>query len=203
MADQLYELIFSGELVSNIEPSQVQANVAKLFKASPTQIAHLFSGKRVVLKNALPISTGKKYLAALKKAGALCQLVDMQTGRPYGEQPQAGATQPQPTPPKAVEQPLPTSQPQTTAKATLEPGSEHRVGGRPELDAPGWEVAPSGSKIQDDQPTPPLPEPDTDYLSLAPQKGNIVEPDSTPPPPAPDTSHLNLIDSPNTATSKK
>ncbi len=227
MSEQLYELVFDGACVGGIPVAQVQENVARLFKASPDQIAQLFSGRRVVLKNRLPLATARKYLTALHKAGALCQLVDMQTGAPYVDaeparaattaerlQAAAEAEIPEATPStaerlQATETSAPAEQAQIPPSAssqgassaergaTLEPGSDYRVGGRPELEAPAWSVAPSGSRMQDENEALPVPEPDTDYLSLAPQEGNIVEPDTTPPPPAPDTSHLDLIDDPD------
>ncbi len=84
-----YDLIFSGEIDDSVGEEKVRQNVAALFKASPAQVEKLFSGKTVVLKNGLDEATAKKYQAALKKAGAVCQLRQKQPENAPAPQPEA------------------------------------------------------------------------------------------------------------------
>ena len=67
----LYNLIFQGKIIDGASLDEVKANVARLFKADPTKTAVLFSGKPIVIKKNLDTEAAKKYLAVLKKAGAV------------------------------------------------------------------------------------------------------------------------------------
>src|SRR5476649_860679 len=49
----LYEIVFSGQLVPGAQLERVQANLAKVFQADAQRLALLFSGRRLVLKNNL------------------------------------------------------------------------------------------------------------------------------------------------------
>ncbi|GAA4649204.1 hypothetical protein GCM10023116_14780 [Kistimonas scapharcae] len=167
-----YDLIFSGEINDNVEETQVRKNVAALFKASPAQVEKLFSGKTVVLKNGLDEATAKKYQAALKKAGAICQLRPKQTEN-------EAAPHPKPSP-KAAPDPKASPKPSTSDKT--------------QIDTPdtGITVAPAGADVQDKKPEPHYDVPDTSSISLRPQSGYLVDPSQDEPPPAPDTSHITL-----------
>ena len=48
MSESLFEVVFQGKLVDGFSVTDVKANVARLFKATPQQIEHMFVGKRVV-----------------------------------------------------------------------------------------------------------------------------------------------------------
>ncbi|HXR02669.1 MAG TPA: hypothetical protein VN798_20035, partial [Pseudomonas sp.] len=67
---KLYEIVFSGQLVTGAQLDRVQANLAKLFQADAQRIALLFSGRRLVLKNNLDQAAAEKYRATLERAGA-------------------------------------------------------------------------------------------------------------------------------------
>ena len=167
-----YDLIFSGEIDDSVGEEKVRQNVAALFKASPAQVEKLFSGKTVVLKNGLDEATAKKYQAALKKAGAVCQLRQKQPEN-------APAPQPEPSPQAAPE-----------PKASQEPAASDKT----QINTPeaGITVAPVGADVQDKKPEPHYDVPDTSSISLRPQSGYLVDPSQDEPPPAPDTSHMSL-----------
>ncbi|WP_211829572.1 hypothetical protein [Kistimonas asteriae] len=167
-----YDLIFSGETNDDVGEAQVRKNVAALFKASPAQVEKLFSGKTVVLKNGLDEATAKKYQAALKKAGAVCQLRPKQSEK-------APAPQPEPSPAVAPE-PKPSPEPSASDKTQIS---------TPEA---GISVEPAGTDVQDKKPEPQYDVPDTSNISLRPQSGYLVDPAQDEPPPAPDTSHITL-----------
>lgn len=75
MSEELFDLIFRGELVKNIEASQARQNVQQLFKIPVTKVDALFSGKPVVLKRGLNMDAANKYRVAIKKAGALVDVI--------------------------------------------------------------------------------------------------------------------------------
>ncbi|WP_163834148.1 hypothetical protein [Spartinivicinus ruber] len=177
-----YELVFNGELISGFTEATAKQNVAKLFKANEQQIAIFFSGKRVVIKNQLDETTGQKYLLALKKAGLNCRLMEM--GAPETtDSAHSSAPAAKPTADPTASQ---AESPEQDTPETAEHSDQ------PDLDAPDWSIAPTGSLMKEPSKTTPPPPPDTSQLSIAPMKGYIVEPNKKTPPPPPDTSHLSV-----------
>jgi len=77
MADQRYQVVFRGEIARGTGIEAVKANLAKLFKTDDARIAHLFSGKAIVLKKGLSREDGERYRALIEKAGALCEVVPL------------------------------------------------------------------------------------------------------------------------------
>lgn len=74
MSDELFEVAFSGQILKSAEMAQVKVRVAAMFKADAAKLAHLFSGKRVVIKKNIDQATATKYKNALTNAGALCEI---------------------------------------------------------------------------------------------------------------------------------
>ena len=79
MSDGKFEVAFSGEIAENADLEQVKAKVGQMFKADEAKLAHLFSGKRVVIKKDIDQQTANKYRDALNKAGALCEVKRLST----------------------------------------------------------------------------------------------------------------------------
>ncbi len=77
MSDALYKVVFRGKIIEGHDAELVRQNVAKLLKLPPEQIDTIFSGKTVVLKKDADEATAQKYDIALKKAGALIEIVPM------------------------------------------------------------------------------------------------------------------------------
>ncbi len=74
-----YNLIFQGEIIAGSSLEEVKANVARLFKADAAKTAALFSGKTIIIKRNLDSDSVRKYLAILKKAGAVVKAVKIET----------------------------------------------------------------------------------------------------------------------------
>ena len=75
MSEELFDLIFQGEIVKNIDEGLARKNVQQLFKIPAAKIDALFSGKPVVLKRGLNMDVANKYRVAIKKAGAVVNVV--------------------------------------------------------------------------------------------------------------------------------
>lgn len=73
-AMDLYEIVFKGEVMPNLDLEQVAAAMAKLFKTSEQKIAALFNGNAHTLKSGLERDAAEKYRDTLKKAGAIVYL---------------------------------------------------------------------------------------------------------------------------------
>ncbi|MFL0810977.1 MAG: hypothetical protein K6L76_11230 [Agarilytica sp.] len=77
MSEELYDVVFGGELVRRFELDVVKKNLGQLFKMDAAKVEALFSGKKIVLKRKLNFDTATKYRVAIKKAGALVDLVEV------------------------------------------------------------------------------------------------------------------------------
>lgn len=75
MSEELFDLIFQGEIVKNVDEGLARKNVQQLFKIPAAKVDALFSGNPVVLKRGLNMDVANKYRVAIKKAGALVNIV--------------------------------------------------------------------------------------------------------------------------------
>ena len=82
MSEASYDVIFSGKLVEGAAEDQVKANVAKLFKVEVAKIERLFTGSPVILKKGVDEQSAKKYLLAMRQAGAICEVKGLQQEAP-------------------------------------------------------------------------------------------------------------------------
>lgn len=76
---EIYDIIFSGELVPGSDIESVKIRVGALFGADGAQIERLFSGKKLVIKSGLSKDKAKIYLETLKGAGLIVQMESKQT----------------------------------------------------------------------------------------------------------------------------
>lgn len=104
-APEQYSILFTGEIAQGNNLETVKNKVAAVFRINSSQVAALFTGKPVVVKENVDRQTALQYKAAFERAGAVCQLVPIQAAAPA-----------QPTPP-----PLPQSA-ATTGAASPKPG---------------------------------------------------------------------------------
>jgi hypothetical protein len=82
-----YELVFYGELKTGADLQTTKTLVGELFKANASQIARMFSGNRIVIKNKLDKVTAEKYQTAILKRGAKTLIETMQSSAaPSSEQ---------------------------------------------------------------------------------------------------------------------
>ena len=171
-----FELVFKGEIVEDFAVDQVKENVAKLFKANHAQVVKMFSGNVVVLRNRLDDATAKKYQAILLKHGAVCNIRAM-----GGTNSTSNSVNPQESIP-------------ATIKRVATVGGLPVAGERVDeiLANIEWDIAPTGSRLAEDQDSIPLPEHDLSHLSVAPAGSDMGQKEKEAPPPPPDTSHISL-----------
>jgi hypothetical protein len=104
MDQQLYDIVFSGQLVSGISAESAQTKLAALFNSSADNIARIFNGKTQALKRGVNKADALKYKAAFHQAGLIVSFTSHQmdtakvTSKPTykpADQPQSpGATLP-------------------------------------------------------------------------------------------------------------
>ncbi|MGR8946971.1 MAG: hypothetical protein ACU84Q_02930 [Gammaproteobacteria bacterium] len=76
MTEQQFHVIFKGKLVKGASAEQVRNNLAKLFKAEPAKLNHLFAGNPVIIKKGLDRAGADKYETVLRRAGAIVEIVE-------------------------------------------------------------------------------------------------------------------------------
>ena len=77
MAEQLFAIVFRGRLQAGAEPAEVRANFAKLFNIDAARVEQMFSGQAVIIKKGLDLLAADKYKAALAKAGAVVEAIEL------------------------------------------------------------------------------------------------------------------------------
>lgn len=76
-----FRVVFQGELVGDRDPAEVKLRLCKLFKAEPSSIERLFSGKRIVLKKDIAQEQAERMRQLVAQCGAIV-MVEPQ-GSPY------------------------------------------------------------------------------------------------------------------------
>ncbi|MCW8956996.1 MAG: hypothetical protein OQL09_08940 [Gammaproteobacteria bacterium] len=192
MSNNLYEVAFSGGIADGADPAQVRANIGKMFKADEAKLNQLFSGNRVVIKKNIDQQTALKYQAAIKNAGAICEVKQLSaSGQPEGAQ----AT-PAPAP-KATPASTPKPRPAASVSTDVQPAPDTdplHITGDQIADLPA-DLAPVGSDVQDPKPDIPEPALDITGLSMAPPGADLEQIKNKVEPPVPDTNGLSLVDS--------
>ncbi|MGC4012518.1 MAG: hypothetical protein QM805_28245 [Pseudomonas sp.] len=183
-----YEIAFSGQTVPGAQLDTVKANLARLFQADAQRIELLFSGRRMVIKNNLDAEAAEKYRSVIERAGAVVEVVDMDT--------QIEEIELAPPPPAE-----PVGAPQQPAASAAAPQGRLKVAPRDEymaafadVDAPDFGLAPVGTDLQDEKPEAQAPRVDLSQFSVAPVGSDMGQARPEPAGPAPDTSHLKLQD---------
>ena len=184
MSEELYEVAFSGVIIEGADIEQVKARVAAMFKADAAKLAHLFSGKRVVIKKNIDQATANKYKAALTNAGADCEVKSLSV-----------------TPPPVQAEKVATEEP-VKSKSTV---ATSNAPGAPQTDPLGISVnditdlnvniAPVGSDMQDDIKEAVAPDLDLSGLDMAEPGSDLGEIKKGEAPPPPNTDGLKLVDS--------
>ncbi len=197
MADEGFQVVFRGELVGDRPEEAVKQQLAALFRMPGDKVEALFTGKPVVVKRNLDEATARKFEAAFRKAGAVCELrgpAGESSGPSAGEGETGGkaegaASEPAPGPTSAAG-----ASGGRTRDATTAAGDPNRTVLDLEVPASleGLELDESEAPLAppDDKPSPEI---DTSELGLAEPGGNLTEP-KRPTPPNIDTSDLSLED---------
>lgn len=175
MADPRFDIQFQGKLVAGAAADAVKANLMRLFKIDEARAAAMLSGKPVILKKDADQATAMKFRAALKQAGALCELIPL--GADEEEDIQLTAA---PAPAPAAAQ----SSGDQQMVGTIRMGGEGFSG--------PFSVAPVGADMEQAPDDRPRVDPDTSALSLAPVGSDMGQKKAEAPPPPPDTSSLSL-----------
>ena len=186
MAAEMYEVAFSGKIADSADLDKVKANVAQMFKADETKLAHLFSGKRVVIKKDIDQQTALKYQAALTKAGAICEVVNLSENKQSSVEPVES--------PQVDKAPVETRVTSSVSSADI-PAAPKTV----PLDISADQIndlpaslAPVGSLMQDEKEDVPEMQVDLTGLDMAPPGSELGIHKEKAVPPPPDTSGLTL-----------
>jgi len=214
MAQGEYELAFYGKVVEDVALEKVQANVALLFKASDEQVARMFTGKRVVIRNKLDEETAVKYIIAMKKRGALCQIEKMgQPGvevnfaaganKPVTPAPTPQATKPEATVPVAASTPTPKPTPEPIPEPEKAAPKKVQMANPNALPVAGEKVDdilsstnfgldPTGIRLSDEHDEIFPEHHELDDVTLAPTGSDLVDKKEEVPVALPDISHLSI-----------
>ena len=169
MAESLFDIAFSGQMMPGADPMQVKTNLATLFKTDAARIEALFS-TRTVIKKRVDENTARHYQAVLAKAGAQVEMVRID---PAAAPPAAPTVMTMAEPGVWLVEPVMVPVPEfdLSGITLAEVGAnlaEPNVPEVPQFDLSGLQLAPPGT-VLDDQPPPPPASIDTSALSLAKQ----------------------------------
>jgi len=189
MSDELFEVAFSGQINEGADLEQVKAKVGAMFKADATKLAHLFSGKRMVIKKNIDQATANKYKSALNNAGAVCEVKSLSEA-PVKQAVEVKPAQASPAPTKPEARPAAAVSGDIPAAPQTDP-----LGiGADDISELTAAIAPVGSDMQDEIKEVAEPALDLSGLDIAPAGSDLgqVKKDDAPPPP--DTNGLSLVD---------
>jgi hypothetical protein len=196
MSEQKFEIAFSGQIVEGADLETVKQHIAKIFKADDAKLAQMFSGNRMLIKREVDEITMLKYRGAFQKAGAVCEIRELNDGasavEPSAEPNAAPATVASAPPPAGGEEYV-----SRYAESELVPQAlltePLGISGDQIEDLPA-DIAPVGSAMQDHYEEPAEPQIDTSGMDVAPVGATLDDgPDEEPPPP-PDTSGLSILE---------
>ena len=209
MSDELFEVAFSGQIDDGADLDEVKAKVAAMFKADETKLAHLFSGKRIVIKKNIDAQTASKYQTALGRVGAKCEVKSLSVSDEVAPSPSpepGAASSPPPSIPSepAVEPASPPPAAASVQAVTFESADHGDVLPPPLVDPLGITgdqiedlsatMAPAGSELQDEIKQVAAPAIDVSDLEVAPVGSDIGSGKKQPDPPPPDTSGMSMVD---------
>lgn len=172
---ELFEIVFSGEVLSGTPPEQVRNNLARLFQADERRVAMLFSGRALVLKNSLNGAAAEKYRATLERAGAVAHIRPMVVDMEVIEMA---------APPSAAVVPV--------RRAQVVPRDAY-MAAFSAVEAPDFGMAAVGADLQEHKAAPSAPPLNLDQFSVAPVGADMGQVKTAPVPAAPDTSHLKVM----------
>jgi hypothetical protein len=155
VAEELFDIYFSGRLMPDADLEDAKQGVARIFKANDSVIAQLFSGNPVKIKKSVDMDTAIKYRVKFREVGALIDI------RPVGSAAPVAVPQANPAA-AAAAKPVVSNvpeKPSVTENPVSAPATES-------IDILDSELAPAGSQI-DNKPEPPPANIDTGSLSAA------------------------------------
>ena len=186
MTAEMYEVAFSGEIADGADPEGVKANVAQIFKADEAKLAHLFSGKRVVIKKDIDQKTALKYQAALTKAGAVCEVVNLSGNQPASAESVESKSVENATVEVREAKPAPAGDVPAAPQTVPLDISADQIEDLPAS------LAPVGSIMQEEKKDVPEVQVDLSGMDMAPPGSDLGVHKEKAVPPPPDTSGLSL-----------
>jgi len=189
MMDGQFDVIFRGQTMKNRALDEVKANLVALFKSSPEAVEKLFSGDEVAIKKSLDYTTAMKYQSALKNAGALALIKEVEKQQapqqPVQNQNRASFATPEPEDPvqAAVAKQEPILQQATVKESVNQPAKAqddsgmtlaaagarilpNKVYEKREVDTSELSLANVGERILPKKPPENHPQPSIDHLKL-------------------------------------
>jgi len=162
MADERFDIVFCGELVTGTDEATAKARLKQRFALTDDALAHLFQGRPVSVKRGVDAVAAARYRALFQEAGALVRIdpvaaaaevpvSDRQT-RPPGADRESDASRP-------------TTLSLSTETGYLEELPDHPP---PDLDLSYLSLETSEDwSLEDCEPPPlPIPLPDISHLSV-------------------------------------
>lgn len=190
MSNENFEVIFAGQIIPGADLEQVKARVAAIFKTDVAKIAHLFSGSAVVIKKGIDQQMAQKYQAAMKSAGAVCEIRDTTAAvatavaKPAPATPQpAAVTRPAATP---ARKPLASNAPPAPQTAPLSVTADNIA----DMQA---SIAPVGSDLHQAKQDVKADIPDISGLTMAPAGSVLTTQKKATPPPDVDLSGMSIV----------
>jgi len=184
MSDELFEVAFAGQIKEGADLEQVKAKVGAMFKADATKLAHLFSGKRMVIKKNIDQATANKYKSALNNAGAVCEVKSLSEA-PAESPAEAEPVKSTPAKVKSVV---------NSGNAPAAPQTDPLGIGAGDISELAAAIAPVGSDMQDEITQVAEPVLDISGLDMAPAGSELGQIKKNDDPPPPDTNGLSLVD---------
>lgn len=87
MIDGKFNVVFRGQTIKSQDIVSVKQNMAKLFKSTPEAIERLFTGQEVIIRKDLDYAAAMKYQSALKGAGALALIKEVESTESSPQEP--------------------------------------------------------------------------------------------------------------------
>ncbi len=92
----MHQVVFTGRLLKGADRATVEAELQRLFKATPRQVEWFLRGKPIVVKSTEDAALAARYLDALTRAGLECELrSDQPPSAPMAPPPEAAPVPPQ------------------------------------------------------------------------------------------------------------
>lgn len=112
----MHQVVFTGQLLKGADRSTVEAELRRLFKATPRQVQWFLRGKTIVVKSCEDAVLAARYFDALTKAGLECELRTDQPAVPSMSPTDEASAKPQQLPIPGV-----ASKPEKPAPPTCQP----------------------------------------------------------------------------------
>ncbi len=176
MADELFNVVFRGDILPGYNLVDVKARFAQLFKMDVAKAEGFFSGKPLVLKANCDQATAAKFKAVLEQAGAMVEVRSAAAQAPAPTTASAPSAKPA-TAPVAASAPAPS----TSAPASAAPNP--------------WSLSAAGSNLLKPEENKPVvaAEIDISHLKVVKPKLFSDEPEEPLEPPRPEvTIHVDL-----------